>query len=184
MTRKWTQGIQWPAACRTIRMAPLLGRFGILDSVVDSLERILPTYRGPEGSHEGIALLCGVELPHITLFTTAVFPEADHRRDYVQCSEDQFAAASAVARKSGLGVIAQVHTHPTDSALHSLGDDDMVRPRYEGMLSIVVPAYGRHGLRPLYSLGVHQFQDSTWVLAEHEDVRQNIVIVPTAVDLR
>jgi hypothetical protein len=152
--------------------------------MVEALERLLPTYRGPEGGHEGIALLCGVEMPHLTLFTTAIFPEADHRRDYVRCSEDQFAAASALARGSGLGVLAQVHTHPGDSVFHTLGDDDMVRPRYEGMLSIVVPLYGRHGLRPLYSLGVHQLQDGAWVLAERESVRQNIVIIPTAADLR
>ncbi|OGL15859.1 MAG: hypothetical protein A3F92_09445 [Candidatus Rokubacteria bacterium RIFCSPLOWO2_12_FULL_71_22] len=160
------------------------GRFGILDAVVDSLERLLPTYRGPDGCHEGIALLCGVELPHVTLFTTAIFPAADHRHNYVRCSEEQFAAASAVARRLGLGVLAQAHTHPGDTAIHSLGDDYMVSPRYEGMLSLVVPLHGRHGLRPLDSLGVHQFQDGVWVLAERESVRQNLFIVPSMSDLR
>ena len=60
----------------------------------------------------------------------------------------------------------------------------MVSPRYEGMLSLVVPLHGRHGLRPLDSLGVHQFQDGVWVLAERESVRQNLFIVPSMSDLR
>ena len=184
MRREWTQGVPRPGASGSICVAPLRGRFGILDSVVDALERLLPTYRGPDGSHEGIAFLCGVELAQLTLFTTAIFPKADHRREYVRCSDDEFAAASASARASGLGVLAQVHTHPGENAVHSLGDDDMVCPRYEGMLSIVVPLYGRYGLRPLHSLGVHQLQHGAWVLAERETVRQNVLIVPTAADLR
>lgn len=168
----------------SIPVAPLQGRFAILDCVVEALERLLPTYRGPDGSHEGIALLSGVELLHFTLFTAALFPEADHRVAYVRCSEAQFATASSVARHSGLGVLSQVHTHPAESAVHSLGDDDMVRPRFETMLSIVVPFYGRHGLRPLHNLGVHQLQNGVWVLAEPESVRQNLIIVPTSMDLR
>jgi hypothetical protein len=173
-----------PGGEGAIAVAPLRGRFAILDGVVEALERLLPTYRGPESSHEGLALLCGLELHDMTVFTTAIFPDADHRPAYVRCSADQFAAASAVARRSGLGVLAQVHGHPGDSAVHSLGDDDMVRPRFEGMLSIVVPRYGHDGLRPLHSLGVHQLQQGTWVLADGESVRRSLVVLPTAVDLR
>lgn len=173
-----------PGGQGCIAVAPLQGRFAIVDAAVEALERALPTYRGPEGSHEGIALLCGVEMPQFTLLTTAIFPGADHRSAYVRCSEDQFAAASAVARRSGLGVLAQVHAHPGDCAIHSLGDDDMVRPRFEGMLSLVVPLYAHHGLHPLCNLGIHQLQGGTWVLADAESVRCNLMIVPSMVDLR
>jgi len=148
------------------------------------LERWLPTYRSAQGDHEGIALLCGVELPQITIFTTAIFPAADTRPGYVRCSEEQFATASAAARARELGVLAQVHTHPGNIALHSLGDDDMVRPRYNGMLSIVVPYNGRHGIRPLDSVGVHQFQEGEWILAERASVRSGLLVIPATIDLR
>ncbi len=184
MIRGWSSRVPRTGGLGSIQVAPLRGRFGILEDVVLALERLLPTYRGPDGSHEGIALLCGLEVPQLTLFTTAIFPEANHREAYVRCSEGQFAAASAVAREAGLGVLAQVHGHPGQCAVHSPGDDDMVRPRFEGMLSIVVPLYGRHGLRPLHGLGVHQLQGGVWVLADRESVRQNLRVVPTAVDLR
>lgn len=167
-----------------IRTKPLKGRFGILEAVVAALERWLPTYRGADGDHEGIALLCGLEFPQITIFTTAIFPSADSSLCYVRCSEEQFARASAAARELGLGVLAQIHTHPSAIAFHSTGDDDMVRPRYDGMLSIVVPHYGQHGIRPLHSIGVHQFQEGEWVLAERASVRSGMFIIPTSIDLR
>jgi len=169
---------------RRIRTKALRGRFGIVDTVVDALERWLPTYRSPNGDHEGIALLCGVELPQITIFTTAIFPDADSRADYVRCSEQQFATASAASRRLGLGMLAQVHTHPSGISLHSSGDDDMVRPRSDGMLSIVVPHYGHRGIRPLDGNGVHQLQDGEWVLVERTSVREGILIIPGAIDLR
>lgn len=164
--------------------SPLVGRFAVVEAVVDALERVLPTYRGPDGTHEGMALLCGVERDGLAIFTTAVFPDADHRTGYVQASDRAFAAASQAAQAHGLGVLAQVHTHPSGWTYHSEGDDDMVRPRYEGMLSIVVPHYAQHGLRPLHSLGVHQLQGGRWVLIDPTSIKERILVIPAGVDLR
>ena len=169
---------------RRLSVAPLRGRFLILEPVITELERVLPTYRGPDGHHEGIAFLCGFERSGETIFTTAMFPDADHRAGYVRCDEAQFAAASSAARSYGLGLLAQVHTHPKGRTGHSWGDDDMVRPAYEGMLSIVVPDYGLTGLRPLDSLGIHQLQNERWILAEQASIRENVLIVPAGRDLR
>lgn len=167
-----------------MEVAPLRGQFLFTDHAIRALEELLPTYRGPDGSHEGIAFLCGVELPMATLYTTAVAPEADHGRGHVRCSEAQVAAVSAAARELGLGVLAQIHTHPWDGTVHSFGDDDMVLMPFEGMLSIVCPLYGRFALRPLETLGVHQFQDGRWVLAEAETAKANFGVLPSALDLR
>lgn len=169
---------------RELKVAPLRGTFRILDPVIDELERWLPTYRGPDGHHEGIAFLAGIVRSETSIFTTAIFPEADHRSGYVRCDEYQFASASAAARTHGLGLLAQVHTHPLGWTEHSPGDDEMVQPAYEGMLSIVVPDYARAPLRPLSSLGVHQLQDGKWVLAERDSVSERFVSVPASLDLR
>lgn len=162
----------------------LSGQFAILDCTVDALERLLPTYRDADGDHEGIAFLAGRELRDLTLFTTTIAPNADHRRGYVRCSEDDVAAASKVARQHGLGVLAQVHSHPGSSSVHSQGDNAMVLLPFEGMLSIVVPHYGCYGVRPLHALGVHQFQNGRWVLVEAHSVQQSFRIIPTSADLR
>jgi hypothetical protein len=169
---------------RRLYVAPLRGRFLILEPVITELERVLPTYRGPDGHHEGIAFLCGFERAGETVFTTAIFPDAEHRAGYVRCDEAQFAAASSAARSYGLGLLAQVHTHPKGCTGHSWGDDNMVRPAYEGMLSIVVPDYGLTGLRPLDSLGIHQLQGTQWILAERASIREKVLIIPAGRDLR
>ena len=169
---------------RKLPTGPLRGRFQITSGAVEALERLLPTYRGPDGPHEGISFLCGYETPATTLYLTAVAPEADHGRGHVRCSEEAIAAVTNAAREQGLGLLAQVHSHPTGAAGHSLGDDEMVFMPFEGMLSIVVPDYAHFGLRPLDSLGVHQYRDGHWVLCTSDSVRANFTIVPALRDLR
>jgi len=171
-------------AIRKLEICPLQGRFAILDSALAALQRALPTFRGADGSHEGIAFLCGRELPDVTLYTAAVVPESDHRTGYVRCSEEQVAAVSKIARRYGLGLLAQVHSHPTGLTMHSEGDDRMVLMPFEGMLSIVVPHYAHFDLMPLAGLGIHQFQDGRWVLARAESVAAQFQVMPTAIDLR
>jgi hypothetical protein len=60
----------------------------------------------------------------------------------------------------------------------------MVLMPFEGMLSIVAPRYGHFGLRPLDSLGVHQFQDGQWVVCARESVGESFHVLPTEIDLR
>jgi len=177
--------MKWGDDERELPIGSIRGRFYILEAVVEARERLLPTYRGPDGSHEGIAFLCGRELsPDTTLFSTAIAPEADHRRGYVRCSEQQMAAVTHAARQFGLGVLAQVHTHPGEYTAHSPGDDKMVLMPFDGMLSIVVPYYTRFPLRPLDSLGVHQFQDGRWVIVDVDSVHHNFLVVPNGIDIR
>ncbi len=113
----------------------------------------------------------GRELEHVVLFMAVLAPEADHGPPRVICSPDQVAAASRAARAAGLAMLGQIHSHPGEMTWHSSGDNELVLMPYEGMLSIVVSHYARLGLRPLDSLGVHQFQDGRWVLAMPESVR-------------
>ena len=60
----------------------------------------------------------------------------------------------------------------------------MVFMPFEGMLSIVVPYYGHFGLRPLDSLGVHQFQDGRWVLVDRDSVYHHFLVIPNSLDIR
>ncbi len=60
----------------------------------------------------------------------------------------------------------------------------MIFMPFEGMLSIVVPDYGHLGLRPLDSLGVHQFQRGVWVVCDPATVKANFLTIDNAIDLR
>jgi proteasome lid subunit RPN8/RPN11 len=168
---------EWP-------LGEIRGRFIFLQEAVFAVERFLPTYRGVDGDHEGIAFLCGFEVGETTIYTTALAPPAEHSRGRVWCREEHITVATQTARELGLGLLAQVHSHPGDGTGHSYGDDEMIFMPFDGMLSIVVPNYARFGLHPLDSLGVHQFQDGQWVLCRPDGVRNAISIAPAGVDLR
>lgn len=162
----------------------LRGRFLVSEHAIMAAERLLPSFRGPDGDHEGIVFLLGHEAPSATLITTVLAPEADHGWDHVICSEDQFAAATTTAHSHGLGILGQLHTHGNASTEHSVGDDTLILMPFEGSLSLIAPWYGRVGLRPLHGLGVHQYQDGRWVLIHPDGVREHMHLLPSSVDLR
>jgi hypothetical protein len=160
------------------------GHYLITQSAVDAAARLLPTFRGPDGDHEGLVFLLGRELDTVTLLTTALAPDADHGPGHVICDEAAVGAAGRAARAHRLGILAQLHSHPRDWTEHSVGDDSLIVMPFEGMLSLIAPWYGRVGLEPLHALGAHQYQDGRWVAISRESVREQLHIVPDAIDLR
>jgi proteasome lid subunit RPN8/RPN11 len=173
-----------PNERRRLLERPLLGEFRITDAALSGAERLLNTYRGADGDHEGIVFLLGAELERLTIFTGALAPEADHRPRSVFCSREQVLAASRAARAAGVSLLAQLHSHPGAAAYHSEGDDRMVLMPFEGMLSMVASHYGHFGLRPLHTLAVHQYQDGGWVLCIPQSVRDQFRVLPSELDLR
>jgi len=162
----------------------LRGRFLLAEPALAETERLLPTYRGADGDHEGLVFLCGREIGSTTLLCMAVAPEAAHGRGHVMADQQAVGGVVAAARTLGLGVLAQVHSHPGAVTHHSRGDDHMVLMPFEGMLSIVAPHYGHFGIRPLHGIGVHQFQDGRWRLATENSIADNVTIIPGSLDLR
>lgn len=171
-------------AWRALPRGELRGEFAIAQGAVFAAERLLPSFRGPDGDHEGMVFLLGRELGTLTLLTTALAPDANHGPGHVICDPSAVAAAQRAGREAGLALLAQMHSHPKGWIEHSEGDDELVLMPFEGMLSIVAPWYGRVGLQPIHGLGVHQFQDGRWVLAEPASVRERLRVLPTEIDLR
>jgi proteasome lid subunit RPN8/RPN11 len=165
-------------------VAPLRGEFLLCAAALRETERLLPTYRDERSDHEGIVFLLGHQLDELTIFTSCLAPNAETTRGSVHCSTAQMAEAIDAARAAGLSLLGQVHSHPKDWVEHSVGDDSMVFMPYENMLSIVAPWYGRTGLRPLASVGVHQYQDGRWVQGESDSVKTQLTVVPDSIDLR
>ena len=168
---------------RVLPRGRLRGRFVITDAVVAASERLLPTFRGPDGDHEGLIFWFGLELTDVTIFTSAIAPRCDHGPGYVRASPAAVADAARAGRAEGLGLLAQIHSHPLGETEHSPGDDELVLMPFEGMLSVVVAHYARWGLRPIGTLGIHQYQDGRWVLID-EGIDEGVTIVRSGIDLR
>lgn len=169
---------------RRLPLRPLRGETLITAGAIGEAERLLPSYRDPRGDHEGIVFLLGRQLGALTVLTSALAPEAETTSGSVSCSPEQMDEAIRAARQAGLGILCQLHSHPSGWTEHSVGDDSMVFMPFEGMISIVAPWYGRVGLRPLQNLGVHQYQDGRWIQAEQASVAERFNIVPDGIDLR
>jgi proteasome lid subunit RPN8/RPN11 len=91
--------------------------------------------------------------------------------------ERAVALAARTARRYGLGVVAQVHSHPGHDTRHSDGDDHLVLMPFPGMFSLVVADYGLGDLHPSGGAGLHQYQDGRWVQVIDDDA---MTVVPSS----
>lgn len=162
----------------------LQGEWFMTEGTVAAAERLLPTYRGPDGDHEGILFLLGRQAGNVSIITTVLAPDADHGPGHVICTETQVAHATTAAHDQRLGMLGQLHTHGRGSTEHSQGDDTLVLMPFDGMLSLIAPWYGHVGLRPLHGLGIHQHQHGKWVLIHPNSARHHLQLLPDSIDLR
>lgn len=136
-----------------------------------------------DGGHEGLVLWGGVKSDDLVAITTVIRPRVEHSHGRVHVDEKSFGIAVHQARKAGLVLIGQVHSHPGSDARHSDGDDDLIALPTEGLLSLVVPTFGV-GFDSLGDACVHQFQDGRWVLCSPESVAEQMTVTPAAIDTR
>lgn len=144
-------------------IAPPRGRLIVAEQVIEPTLTAFRNSAGEDGPHEGLVLWLGCTAGTTSIVLGTACPPTRHGRDFVFLDERAVAAASRSARRSGLGVIAQVHSHPGDDTRHSDGDDELILMPYEGMFSVVVASYGAGSLRPADGAGLHQYQEGQWV---------------------
>jgi len=157
---------------RPLPRGVLRGCYSIVDSLIEDTQRALRGFDEAgwcEGGHEGICYWAGREEPGLTTMEAVLVPKANHRRFGVFVSESAFADVARRTRAMGLGILAQVHSHPGRDTRHSDGDDDLVVMPFENMLSLVAPNYGRN-LKGITDFSIHQFQDHRWVLCDRDSI--------------
>ena len=153
---------------RPLPRGTLRGRYRISPNLIDDTQQALRTFYEAgrhEGGHEGLCYWAGREASDQTSLEAVIVPIARHGQYGVFVSEPAFADVARRARAMGLGVLAQVHSHPGRDTRHSDGDDELVVMPFESMLSLVAPHYGRF-LRAITDFSVHQYQDHRWVLCD------------------
>ena len=158
-------------------IAPARGRIIVAEHVLDATVVALMAFAGEDGPHEGIVCWAGRVIGADTLVASAVVPRASHGPQGVRVTEANYGDAARAARSIGLGLVAQVHSHPGADTRHSSGDDTMILMPREGMFSIVVGNYGRGSLRLGEGLGVHQLQDGQWV--QVEPASGVVIVIPS-----
>jgi hypothetical protein len=144
------------------------GQLIVASQVLSPTRAALQASSGPDGPHEGLAFWLGRTVGASTLVLAVSVPLSDHGHGHVMCDEYAVGAVARTARATGLGLVAQVHSHPGRDTRHSDGDDQLVLMPFDGMFSLVVADYGQGVLLPP-SAGLHQYQEGRWVQVTNQD---------------
>jgi hypothetical protein len=181
---------EWKAApvyrTRSLPAGELRGQFFLAEPVIAATREALTSFALAgirDGGHEGMAFWAGYEAGNATVILQAIVPNAAHSNQRVMATAAAVGDAARTARRTGLGVLCQVHSHPGDDARHSDGDDELILLPFEGMLSVVIPNFGLH-FEGLAGACVHQFQSGRWVLCSQESVRAHATVISSRIDLR
>jgi hypothetical protein len=130
---------------------------------------------------EGVVYWFGIESGNAAVITTLVVPDADTSDGCVHTSAVTNAAAIRVITGSPLVYIGQAHSHPGHHVSHSPVDDAETFARFEGAISVVVPWFGRYGLR-INECGVYRHLGGRF--RGVSDVDAHLRIMPGFADLR
>jgi proteasome lid subunit RPN8/RPN11 len=134
-----------------------------------------------EGPSEGVVYWFGLDQPGAAIVTTLVVPDADTSRGCIRTSARANAQAIELMVGTPLVYIGQVHSHPGAHVWHSATDDTDTFARCDGVISVVVPWFGRYGLH-LDQCGVHRHIGGRFRRIEHID--DHIRLIPGFADLR
>lgn len=105
---------------------PARGRLIISEGVIAPTRAVLQASSTDGRPDEGMALWLGRNIADTSVVLAVAAPRTSHNSGRVRIDEDAVGTAASAARAHGLGVIAQVHSHPGWDTRHSDGDDQMV----------------------------------------------------------
>ena len=130
---------------------------------------------------EGVVYWFGLEHPETAIVTTLVVPDADTTGGGIRTSAGANAQAIELTVGTPLVYIGQVHSHPGAHVWHSPTDDADTFARCDGVISVVLPWFGRYGLH-LDHCGVHRHIDGRFRRIERVD--DHFRIIPGFADFR
>jgi proteasome lid subunit RPN8/RPN11 len=167
---------------KPLRISPATGLLVVNENVIRHTQKALQAFGDSNGErHEGLVFWAGKNIGTGSYVLAAIVPDCDHEPFRVAASPSQMGAAARTARKLGLGLISQVHTHPDLDTRHSDGDDILVFMPYEGMFSLVVGNYGDGSFDPGEGVGLHQYQNGEWV--QVSNAAEVLRIVPSLIEV-
>jgi hypothetical protein len=127
----------------------------ICEEVIDFTIRILKEYGAEKPAAEGVVYWAGRLHENEWHVCAAVAPAVQASRYGFQTGYDTNGRFVSFLCDNELRYVSQVHSHPSTYVNHSPVDDEETAFRREGLLSIVVPDFGRNGLLPWKQCGVN-----------------------------
>jgi len=120
----------------------------------------------------------------IGVATTAIIPRTENTLAGCILPFEVTIGCIEIMDKTGQVVLAQVHTHPGRICQHSCTDDDWAFSDCPGLFSIVVPCFGRFGIRRILTTRrvaiFERLCSGQWHRLPKAEVRQRLLIVPTS----
>ena len=130
---------------------------------------------------EGVVYWFGIEQERSAVVTTLIVPNADTTFGSVRTSALANSEAIRLTIGTQLVYLGQAHSHPGSSVSHSSIDDSDTFALCDGIISVVVPWFGRYGFQ-LSECGVHRYVGSRFL--DVHNVHDHLRIVPGFADLR
>lgn len=151
--------------------------YRIPKSVISDTVKVLQDYASLGLSHEGLVYWGGT-VNDKQIHVSAVFaPKADSTEGSVSTSHASNFIFVKELNTRNLVQVAQVHSHPGTFVEHSEGDDMWAPFKAEGLVSIVVPNYGKTGMLPLHKCGVHLYKNNSFHRLSNKQIRKQFEIV-------
>ena len=154
----------------------------ISDSLLIRTADLLASFAA-EREAEGVVYWLGIEAGMKAVVTTLAVPDADTRYGCVLTTPEANARVLTAMVGTPLVLIGQAHSHPGHKVRHSRFDDEHTFTRHEGALSVVVPYFGRRGIR-INRCGVHRYINGQFRVVRRVDLPRHIVVIPGEKDFR
>jgi hypothetical protein len=132
---------------------------------------------------EGVVYWFGFECGNKSVVTTLIVPEADSSWGCITTTPEANARALEAIVGTPLVLLGQAHSHPKHGVRHSPVDDRDTFANFDGAISVVVPYYGRKGLR-LRRCGVHRHLAGRYRVVPPSRVGEHVRLLPAGIDLR
>lgn len=154
----------------------------ITDTIVKRTAALLDSF-ATERPSEGVVYWYGLEVGNRAVVTTLIVPDADTHSGAVHTSAAANARTLEAIVGTPLRLLGQAHSHPGAHVQHSATDDAETFARFEGMISVVVPYFGRYGLHP-DECGIHRYLQGTFRSIPARDLEQHLIVLTGERDFR
>ncbi len=151
--------------------------------VIDFTEDILLGYRKRKPSHEGLVYWCGKRDGKKVYVNSVIAPKTISSPGRVSTTYESNAKFVRLLSKNKIVQIAQVHSHPSTWVGHSDGDNKFAAFKVKGLLSIVVPSYGKDGMLPFQECGMHLFTGKKFIKLSNQYVKKRFKIIEKSYQL-
>ena len=154
----------------------------ISDSLLIRAGSLLASFAA-EREAEGVVYWFGIEAGEKAVVTTLAVPDADTFYGSVLTTPEVNARVLAAMVGTPLVLIGQAHSHPRHNVRHSRFDDERTFARHEGALSVVVPFFGRRGIR-INRCGIHRYINGQFHVIGRSELSRHLIVIPGEIDFR